>query len=151
MTAPSETLEVYKLTVEMADRVSARRGRANEFYLAVETLLLGVPASAQLFVGADATTHSTVLLLGVCGLVISTSWWLQLRSYRDLNAAKFKTINKIESDHLAVRPFTDEWSELKRDPVATWRNRYAELGTVERVMPVLFALLHVGIVVVSYV
>lgn len=35
-----DVLEQYKLAVEMADRVSARRGNANLFYLSVQTTLL---------------------------------------------------------------------------------------------------------------
>lgn len=30
----ADMLELYKLTVEMADRISARRGQADQFYLA---------------------------------------------------------------------------------------------------------------------
>lgn len=148
-----EAVELYKLAVEMADRVSARRGRANEFYLAIETLLLGVPASTALLIGSSTANNLArwvTLVLGLCGIAISAAWWLQLRSYRDLNAAKFRVINQIEADQFQLHPFTDEWEHLKRDPVKTWRFRYAELGTVERIMPLAFALLHIGLVVLGF-
>ncbi len=140
----SEAMEMYKIAVEMADRVSARRGKANEFYLAIETLLLGIPASIKLMLAsADATdmTPWVTMVLGICGTTISAAWWLHLRSYRDLNAAKFRVINQIEADQFQVRLFSDEWEHLKHDPIKTWRTRYAELGAIERFMPLVFALL----------
>jgi hypothetical protein len=44
---------------------------------------------------------------------------------------------------LPARPFSDEWKCLKEDRVAGWRGRYAELGTVERVGPVVYAALFI--------
>ena len=38
-------LELYKLAVEMADRVSARRAAANAFFLTVNTALLAFVSS----------------------------------------------------------------------------------------------------------
>ena len=77
---------------------------------------------------------------------MSACWWLQLRSYRDLNRAKFAVIIEVEKQ-LPVRVFTDEWQSLKTDPIKTWRQRYAELGTVERVVPWVFAALYVTLFV----
>lgn len=153
MPAP-EAFDLYRLAVEMADRVSARRGQANQFYLALETLLLGVPASINFALAANPSegfTRWVTLVLGLCGIAISAAWWMQLRSYRDLNAAKFKVINKIEADHFEVRPFTDEWAHLKDDEIIKrWSGRYAELGTMERAMPFVFALLHLALIVVGF-
>ena len=132
-------LELYKLAVEMSDRVSARRGTANTFYLTVQTAFvsaLGLSAS---------TLHNTSdlgrLVVCLAGAAISVSWWLQLRSYRDLNKAKFSVINKIELD-LPLQIFSDEWNSLKRDPIPGWRGRYAELGSVERFIPLIFVVLY---------
>lgn len=139
---PSDVLELYKLTVEMADRISARRGQANQFYLTLQSTLLGVPAILSAF-GASEFNPLRATLLAVIGAITSATWWLQLRSYRDLNRAKFDVINRIERDHLPVRPFSDEWASLKQDPLPTWQGRYAELGTVERFVPMAFFLLEV--------
>ncbi len=86
-------------------------------------------------------------LAAVAGVVIAGSWWLLLRSYRDLNTAKFKVINAIETEHLPLKLFAEEWQYLKRDPVRSWRQRYAELGQVERVVPLIFALLYAALAV----
>lgn len=133
-------VELYKTAVEMADRVSARRSTANAFFLTAQTALVTV---------IGATTPSllrapwwTALAVAIAGVVLSASWWLQLRSYRDLNRAKFEVINTMERQ-LPVRIFSDEWDILKRDSAKSWRTRYAELGTVERVIPGVFALLYI--------
>lgn len=146
-TAPAdEAARLYATTVEMADRVSARRGQANQFYLSLETLLLGVPA----FFGVTGPGSNDPLrqtALAVVGVIVSGAWWLQLRSYRQLNRAKFNVILAIERDHFSIQPFTDEWASLKTDQVPGWRERYAELGTVERVVPIVFAVAN-GVLIV---
>lgn len=134
---PAEVLDLYKLSVEMADRISGRRGQANQFHLTLQSSLLGVPAVFGL-IGGDDLEPPMATLLAVIGALTSITWWLQLRSYRDLNRAKFEVINKIEENYLTVKPFSDEWASLKKDPVPTWRTRYAELGTVERIIPIVF-------------
>lgn len=143
---PPDVLELYKLSVEMADRVSARRGQANQFYLTLQSALLGVPAI--LTFGGVEFGPLRAMLLALVGAITSVTWWLQLRSYRDLNRAKFDVINRIERDHLPLQPFNDEWASLKQDPLMTWRDRYAELGTVERFVPVAFFVLE-GVVAVT--
>ncbi|MEV7862959.1 hypothetical protein AB0O86_30160 [Streptomyces hirsutus] len=132
-------LELYKLAVEMADRVSARRGTANAFFLSVQTALVtlvgfGMPKLSE-------SPWWVSLVVALSGVTLSLAWWMQLRSYRDLNSAKFTVINNLE-ERLPVRIFTDEWEALKRDPVPGRLKRYAELGTSERIVPLVFALAH---------
>lgn len=71
---------------------------------------------------------------------------MALRSYRDLNRAKFDVILELEK-RLPVQIFGDEWKSLKRDEVKWWRGRYAEQGTVERVVPFVFMAIYVAAVV----
>jgi hypothetical protein len=131
-------MEQYKLAVEMADRISARRATANGFFLTVQTTLLALMAVK----GLDRAW------VAAGGIVLAGTWWLLLRSYRDLSSAKWKVIQAIE-EQLPVQPFADEWGYLKRDPVSWWRPRYAELGFVERLVPAVFGLLFIAIIVVA--
>lgn len=141
-----EIIDVYKLSVEMADRISSRRGQANQFYLALESLLLGGPAIFQSrSVGAGLDPARTTSLAAV-GILVAVIWWMQLRSYRDLNRAKWSVINRIELEHLTVRPFVDEWEALKAHSDSL-RHRYAELGTVERAAPGVFVALNIAWIV----
>jgi hypothetical protein len=132
-------LELYKLAVEMADRVSARRGLANAFFLSVQTAFVGAIGVSL----ADPEREPLWIapIIALAGVTISTTWWLQLRSYRDLNRAKFEVINRMET-RLPVKVFTNEWRLLGRAPVAPSRARYIELGFSERMIPWVFSLLH---------
>lgn len=136
----ARVFDLYKMAVEMADRASARRSTANAFFLTAQTALVAV-------IGATSPNLMRAawwiaLSVAVAGVAMSVSWWLQLRSYRDLNQAKFKVINGIEM-HLPVKVFSDEWDALKSKPTNPRRMPYAELGAVERVIPGIFALLYV--------
>lgn len=141
-------LDIYKLAVEMADRVSARRAVANAFFLTVNTTLVAV-------VGLSTTQpDSTIRFTSVClaGVAVAVCWWLLLRAYRRLNSAKFAVINKIEDEHLPVKPYIDEWKELRPDEMSTTRRAklgkaFRELGGVERTVPVVFGLLYVALLV----
>jgi len=147
---PQATLEIYKLTVEMADRVSGRRNYANSFFLTLHTMLaafVGVLSSAR-----EANDSGplppidtvAVISTAIAGVILACSWWVLLRSYRDLNSAKFKAINGLE-ENLPARPFTDEWIALKARPNERWRLPYAELGFVERIVPAVFAAVYIAL------
>lgn len=137
--ADTRVFELYKTAVEMADRVSARRATANAFFLTAQTALvavIGLATPALLKV-----SWWTALAVSLAGVTLSASWWLQLRSYRDLNRAKFVVINKIEED-LPVKVFTDEWTAIQHDAATGKKRRYIRLGTTERFIPWIFALLY---------
>src|SRR6267378_3241332 len=80
-------LDQYKLYVEMADRISARRQHANTFALSINTALIAL-------VGYVQTQDGTLLKEGffwavaVAGLILNFVWYRMVRSYRDLNTAK---------------------------------------------------------------
>lgn len=137
-------MEAYKLAVEMADRMSARRAVANAFFLTVNTTLVAV-------VGLRAQgCGSSLPYFAVCaaGVVVAVCWWFLLQNYRRLSEAKFVVINRIEDEYLPVKAFKDEWTELGgHDPPASRRARVRvglkQLGGVERLVPVVFALLYI--------
>src|SRR5690349_20127285 len=102
---PVGYIELYKLAVEMADRISARRGVANSFFLTINTGL------AALLGGNELRWY-----VAAAGIVLCVTWWALLKSYRDLNSAKFNVILAMEAS-LPARVFGDEWESLRRDPV----------------------------------
>lgn len=151
-------LELYKLAVEMADRVSARRAGANNFFFTLHTALA---AFVGIVSAARATPPKGVLptfdafglvVTAVAGVVLSLTWWQLLRYYRRLNRAKFAVITAMEKD-LPERPFTAEWADLHpgelpgpdRKPhegeLRRWlrRSRHREASVVEQVVPLVFA------------
>jgi hypothetical protein len=135
---PEGLLDIYKLAVEMADRISARRAAASSFFLAAQTALVAL-------VGATSKRHWA---FAVPGLVLAATWWLLLRSYRHLNAEKFKVIQAMEK-RLPASPFQDEWDALKPTSTGRLRERYVELGLLERIVPALFGAIFIAILVTS--
>lgn len=133
----SQYLDLYKLAVEMADRVSARRAIANTFFLTVNTALLT-------FVSSDR--ESLLWLVALGGIALSGTWWGLIKSYRDLNEAKFDVIIRME-DKLEVHIFGDEWRKLKEDRPRGWRSQYAEFNVIERFVPLVFLVLYVVVFV----
>jgi hypothetical protein len=137
----SVQLELYKLAVEMADRISARRALANTFFLTVNTGL------AALLGGTNLRWY-----VAAAGIVFALSWWWLLQSYRKLNAAKFQVINAIER-RLPVRLYSEEWQQLESTKaprrfwplgdLGAWLAGYHELGTAERIVPLAFVAIYV--------
>lgn len=133
---PEGYLEIYKLAVEMTDRVSARRAVASSFFLTAQSALI-------VLVGVTSTKDWAFALPG---LVLAATWWLLLRSYRILNSAKFKVIRRME-ERLPAAPFNDEWIELKPEEGKPWRERYFELGLLERIVPVIFGIIFLVVLI----
>ena len=77
-------LDIYKLAVEMADRVSSRRMSANAFFITVETLLLALTGFFLPNVTAG-TRQFALIIICIIGLVLTGAWLLTIRSYRRLN------------------------------------------------------------------
>lgn len=131
--------EQYKLYVEMADRVSARRSLANTFFLTLNTALftaIGVfwktPPHASAWLGL----FPTVVLVTQC-LV----WFWIIRSYRQLNAGKWAVVGAFEK-RLPTSPWwAAEWVALGEgeDP-----SRYWPISHVEQWVPFLFGLAYIG-------
>src|ERR1700733_11254577 len=98
--------EQYKLYVEMADRISARRQTANSYFLTVNTALLS-------FVGwlTEKGPTDYLWLLGVVGAALSYLWYRLIRSFGDLNTAKYLVIHEIEQ-RLPLRPYDAEWQAV---------------------------------------
>lgn len=124
---PEGYLDIYRLAVEMTDRVSARRAVASSFFLTAQSALVALMAA----------TSTEDWAFALPGLVLAITWWLVLRSYRRLSGAKFKVIHEMEK-RLPAAPFKDEWDELKPDGGRPWRARYFELGLLERLVPAVF-------------
>ncbi len=147
-----QRLELYKLAVEMADRVSARRAAANSFFVAVNGALAAVVGLAGW--SKKAGSGFGLAITALAGITLSVTWWLLLRYYRRLNKAKFEVINEIET-RLPERPFTAEWAALKPqeelDAVTRrrirdrWKSKHREATVVEQVVPWVFVALYAAL------
>lgn len=117
----------------MADRVSSRRQTANSYFLTINTALLG-------FVGYVTVkeTGDYVWLLGLVGTLLCYFWFRLIRSYRDLNSAKFLVVHQIEK-RLPISPYDAEWEAMGR---GNNPKLYKPLTHIETAVPWVFATLH---------
>jgi hypothetical protein len=130
-------LEQYKIYVEMADRISARRSLANGFFLSLNTVILG--GAGLLANRPDITPWLLLPALGVL-LIQSATWFLLVRSYRQLNAAKYMVVGALE-ERLPASPYwRAEWKALGegRNTAVYW-----PLTHLEQWIPLVFAALYV--------
>jgi hypothetical protein len=129
-------LEIYRLLVEMADKVSERRQSANAFYLSVNSALIGASA----YFGATSSPDPLgVSFVSIAGIAVALLWRRNIQSYRDLNAGKFHVITELER-HLPIAPFRSEWWFLERPKPG----RYRQFHSVEGLIPPAFAALHLA-------
>jgi hypothetical protein len=126
--------ETYRLLVEMADRVSARRQRANGFYLSINAALIGATSYLDI-IGKSTLNPALVALVGVAVAIL---WRRNVDSYRDLNSGKFHVITELEKS-LPVAPYTAEWEYLERGKN---KSRYRPFHSVEGLVPYVFMTLH---------
>ena len=141
-----ELLEIYKLHAELADRVSQRREGANRLYVG---LLVGLAAFLGIlfrFGVGDFPISVILLSAGIIGALLSISWYIVIRSYRQLNSGKFAALHELE-DKLAYPFFKREWELLDR---GSKPNRYWKLTVVETGLPIIFFLLSITLTIVSF-
>lgn len=138
----SVKLEQYKLAVEMADRISARRLTANSFFLTLNT---GIVA----FAGYLSISTNKALAVGqywivaMAGIVLCYMWYRLVCSYRDLNTAKFAVIHEIEKD-LPYKIYDAEWEAVDRgeDP-----KKYLPFTRIEMAVPWVFFAIHIIVLI----
>ena len=138
-------LEIYKLHAELADRVSQRREGANRLYVSLLSGFLVFLAALLRFGPGDIPTSILLLFSGIIGMSISGSWYIVIRSYRQLNTGKFDALNELEQK-LGYPFFRREWEFLQQ---GRNRNRYWKLTVVETFLPIIFFLLFFSFLVIS--
>ncbi|MFQ5913000.1 MAG: hypothetical protein ACE5JS_07445, partial [Nitrospinota bacterium] len=110
---------------------------ANNYLLTVNGFLVtlyGLAGSIPDIVQLGAWLY----VVPVAGIAICFSWSAVIRSYRDINTAKFKVIHEIEN-YLPGMPYAYEWklAEEGRGKV------YKPISQIERIIPFVFIALYV--------
>jgi len=138
-------LEQYKLYVEMADRISARRMLANTFFLTLNSGILA--ALAFLFKERVAGAALWAIPPFAALLVLCYVWWKLIRSYRQLNTAKFDKVVPAMEKHLPADPYVAEWKALGlgKDP-----KLYTPLTAIEHWVPRVFMFLYVALALICF-
>ena len=134
----SDLLEQYKLYVQSAENVSARRVASNRYLLTLNAALVALYGVQSANFGQGYWT----LLIPVIGIPVSLLWYLIIKSHADLNRIKFKVIHELEQ-HMPAALYKYEWHLAQEGRGKTYR----AVTTIERWIPILFAVLHVVLAV----
>jgi len=126
--------EQYKLYVDMSDKISSRRLTANTFFLTLNSAILAFQSLITLS-----------LIIAFAGIVLGYMWNRLIRSYGQLNEAKFKVIHKIEKK-LPYKLFDAEWEALERGKNS---KTYLSFTSIEKYIPIVFISLHLIILIQS--
>ncbi|MDV7246222.1 MULTISPECIES: hypothetical protein [Rhodococcus] len=138
-TYESAVLEQYRLYVEMADRVSARRGLANSFFLTLNTGIFTVLVAFGETPPQGTAWWLAIPLIAILGQCFG--WFYLVRSYRLLNSAKYEVVGALE-ERLPASPFwRAEWWALGEGKD---RSRYWPLSHIEQWVPILFGLAYIS-------
>ena len=129
----SHLIDQWKVYVQMADNISERRGKNNNFFVTLNTTIITL--STTNFIGIEKC------LVNILGIVLSIIWILSIKNYAKLNEAKFSVINSIEN-YLEIQGFKEEWEYLEI-------NKYSELSNLEKWVPIIFILINIILYVQS--
>lgn len=133
-------LEQYNIYLQLTDKISDRRSNTNTFFLTLNTGL--VSAIGIVNIVFEKTSIVLFMIIGIAACVLCYSWYRIIRSYRDLNSAKFKVIHEIEK-HLPLRPYDAEWESLGK---GLNKKLYLPFTHIESIVPWIFIVLHIVLV-----
>jgi len=120
-------LDQYKIYINATEKISDRRQKTNEFFLALNTGLVALLG----FVSARVESTDNTLLVffsAFAGMTVCYLWYRIVRSYKGLNDAKFKVVHAIEL-RLPLALYDTEWEMLGRgeDKILYWPFSHIEL------------------------
>ncbi len=129
----TDLLEQYKLYVQSAEQVSARRVASSRYLLTLNIALVTLYGMQS----EGVVQSYWVLLVPVLGILVSWLWYQIIQSHRDLNTVKFQIIHQLE-EHLPVALYAYEW-QLAGEGRGT---AYSAVTRIEKGIPIAFVVLH---------
>ena len=133
----SDLLEQYKIYVQSAENVSARRVASSRYLLTLNVALVALYGFQSVGFGQSCWA----LIIPIVGIPVSVLWYLIIKSHADLNRVKFKVIHEFERQ-LPAAMYVYEWYLANEGRGAAYR----AVTQIERCIPILFAVLHVALV-----
>ena len=139
----SQILEIYKIHVEMADRVSQRRENTNRLFVAILSAIVVLIAAMPRFAPDTELLPAkfTISIVALTGVFLAAAWFVVIKSYRQLNDGKFQALHELEQS-LPFSFYTIEWNKLQRGEN---RRVYWKLTVVETFLPLIFIILFLTI------
>lgn len=135
-------LEQYKIYTGSAEKISDRRQKANEFFLALNTglvALLGFIATKTL--ENDITTLIT--LASLSGITMCHLWYRIVLSYKGLNSGKYEVIHMIEQ-RMPLALYDTEWKVLGRGED---KSKYWPFTHIELWVPWIFIIIYSALLI----
>ena len=129
--------EQYKLYVEGAEKISDRREGANKYFIAINAAIFTALIISFRIGGIEDIAYIHIPL-SFLGIIICAVFFVLLRSYRQLNAGKFKVIHKME-ESLPLGPYDFEWKILGK---GKRKDIYFPFSRVERLVPATFGMVY---------
>ena len=135
-------LEQYRIYLHVFNSTSDRSHKSNEFFLGLNAAIIGILGYAE----AKSLPHPNIIftMIPVVGISISYSWLKIIKSYSQLNRAKFKVIHKLE-EKLPAALFKAEWHVLGEGKD---KSKYYRFSKIEKNIPITFILLYIIILIV---
>ena len=130
----TDLLEQYKLYVQSAENVSARRVASSRYLLALNAAFIALYGLQSASFGQSYWT----LLIPFVGILVSALWYLIIKSHANLNRVKFDVIHELEQ-HLPAVMYKYEWCLAEEGKGKAYRT----VTTLEQGIPILFVVLHV--------
>ena len=143
---PDHLLEIYKLHVEMTDRISQRREGANRLFVALISAIIMFSAMMLRSCPGAIPIRPVVIILSLTGLLLVFTWTVVIMSYRQLNSGKFQTLHELEQK-LPFPFYAKEWNYLEKG--RAWR-KYMKLTVVEIFVPIAFVVLFTAILIMAF-
>ena len=125
-------LEQYRIYLHIFNYTSDRRQKNNEFFLGLNTAIMGVMGYLET---KDIPNAPIIFILApLVGIAICLCWYQLINSFSQLNRAKFKVIHTLEHK-LPANLFESEWQLLGRGKD---RKKYYPISHTERFIPIIF-------------
>jgi len=131
-------LEQYRVYIASAERISDRRQKSNDFFLALNTALvalLGFVATKA----SPATISSILIIAPIAGAAMCYLWYEIIKSHKKLNDAKYRVLHVIES-RLPMALYDTEWEILGRGKDTS---KYWAFTHIELLVPWIFIAIYV--------
>ena len=133
----NHALEIYKLYLDLSDKLSSRRQLVNTFFLTLNSFIIGLLGYGKLSVSstADPEFYWTISILG---MVICVVWFKIILAYKHIMRSKFMVIHRIEQQ-LPLATYEAEWQILREN------HGYQPLTHFEMIVPWIFFILNLAI------
>ena len=130
----ADLLEQYKIYVQSAEQVSARRVASSRYLLTLNIALVTLYGMQS----EGFVQSYWAILVPILGILVSGLWYQIIQSHRDLNDVKFQIIHQLE-EHLPVALYAYEW-QLAEEGNGT---SYSAVTRTEKWIPRAFVALHI--------